>query len=236
MIKYALFDLDGTLLPMDQDVFIQGYFKGLGMRLAPAGYDPKALIDAVWAGTVAMIKNSGAATNEEVFWSCFESIMGAGSRADEPLFDAYYREDFPKVRALCGFNPAAARCIHELHGAGVKTILATNPIFPAAATMQRINWAGLSAGDFELVTTYENSRRSKPSMGYYRDVLDAVGAKAEESIMIGNDVGDDMPAAKLGMKVFLLTDCLINRKDEDISAYPHGSFPQLMEYIKANLA
>jgi len=236
MIKYALFDLDGTLLPMDQDVFIQGYFKGLATRLAPGGYDPKALIDAVWAGTVAMIKNGGTATNEEVFWSCFESMMGAGKRADEPLFDAYYREDFPKVRELCGFAPAAARCIHELHGMGVKTVLATNPIFPAVATMQRIKWAGLSAGDFELVTTYENSRHSKPNPDYYRDVLDAVGAKAEESVMIGNDVGDDMPAAKLGMKVFLLTDCLINRKDEDISAYPRGSFPQLMEYIKANLA
>ena len=50
--------------------------------------------------------------------------------------------------------------------------------------------------------------------------------------MIGNDVGDDMVAAGLGMKVFLLTDYLINRKDEDISNYTHGSFPELFEFIE----
>lgn len=36
--------------------------------------------------------------------------------------------------------------------------------------------------------------------------------KEEETVMIGNDVGEDMVAAQLGMKVFLLTDCLINKE------------------------
>ena len=50
--------------------------------------------------------------------------------------------------------------------------------------------------------------------------------------MVGNDVGDDMVAQELGMKVFLLTDCLINKHNVDISVYPHGSFEELMEYIR----
>ena len=37
-IKAVLFDLDGTLLPMDQDVFIKAYFGGLVKALAPHGY------------------------------------------------------------------------------------------------------------------------------------------------------------------------------------------------------
>ena len=49
--------------------------------------------------------------------------------------------------------------------------------------------------------------------------------------MVGNDVGEDMAAAKLGMKTFLLTDCLINRNGEDISVYPNGSFDELIEFI-----
>ena len=49
--------------------------------------------------------------------------------------------------------------------------------------------------------------------------------------MVGNDVAEDGAARKLGIKVFLLTDCLINKKDEDISAYPHGGFKELLEYI-----
>ena len=44
-IKVVLFDLDGTLLPMDQDVFVKTYFKGIAAKLAPYGYEPKALID-----------------------------------------------------------------------------------------------------------------------------------------------------------------------------------------------
>ena len=37
-IKAILFDLDGTLLPMDQDDFIKAYLGGLVGLLAPFGY------------------------------------------------------------------------------------------------------------------------------------------------------------------------------------------------------
>ena len=50
-ITTVLFDLDGTLLPMDQSVFAQDYFGRLARKLAPYGYEPKKLIEAVWAGT-----------------------------------------------------------------------------------------------------------------------------------------------------------------------------------------
>jgi hypothetical protein len=46
-----LFDLDGTLLPMDNEAFTKGYFKLLAAKLAPHGYEPKQLVDAIWAGT-----------------------------------------------------------------------------------------------------------------------------------------------------------------------------------------
>lgn len=41
-----LFDLDGTLLPMDNDEFTRGYFKLLAAKMAPLGYEPKRLVDA----------------------------------------------------------------------------------------------------------------------------------------------------------------------------------------------
>jgi FMN phosphatase YigB (HAD superfamily) len=37
-LKAVLFDLDGTLLPMDMDKFIKTYFGGLAKRMAPFGY------------------------------------------------------------------------------------------------------------------------------------------------------------------------------------------------------
>ena len=37
-IKNVLFDLDGTLLPMDMEEFTNGYFGLLTQKLAPRGY------------------------------------------------------------------------------------------------------------------------------------------------------------------------------------------------------
>ena len=49
--------------------------------------------------------------------------------------------------------------------------------------------------------------------------------------MVGNDAQEDTAAAQVGMKVFLLTDCLINKQSADISQFPHGGFPELTEYL-----
>ena len=63
-ITTVLFDLDGTLLPMDQDLFVKSYFGKLAEKLAPYGYEPKTLMKAIWAGTGAMVQNDGSKKNE----------------------------------------------------------------------------------------------------------------------------------------------------------------------------
>ena len=113
----------------------------------------------------------------------------------------------------------------------MRVILATNPIFPAVATRARIRWAGLDESDFEFVTSYENSCHCKPNPEYYRDILNRLGIDPEGCLMVGNDAVEDTAAKKLGMDVFLLTDCLIN-KGVDITGYPQGSFDDLMAYIE----
>ena len=232
-IKTVLFDLDGTLLPMDQDVFTRGYFSLLTKKMAPRGYDAKGLVDAVWAGTAAMVKNDGGQSNEAVFWRSFAGVFGEKALADRPLFDEFYGGEFQRAREFCGYQPLAAETVRAMKAAGVRVVLATNPIFPAVGTRTRIRWTGLEPEDFALCTTYENSRFCKPNLNYYRDILDALGCPAQECLMVGNDAAEDMVAEKLGMKVFLLTDCLINREGKDLSAYPRGGFEQLMEFWTA---
>ena len=233
MIHTVLFDLDGTLLPMDQDVFIGAYFKGISAAAAPHGYDPKALVEAVWKGTMSMIKNDGSCSNEEAFWRTFAGIYGQEALKDKAIFDRYYETDFHRVLQVCGYNPQAAETIRKLKDMGMRLVLATNPIFPAVATRERIHWAGLEEKDFEFYTTYENCRYTKPNPRYYQDILDKLGIEAEGCLMVGNDAAEDVAAAKLGVDVFLLTDCLIN-KGMDISGYPQGSFNELMAYIEKN--
>ena len=232
-MKAILFDLDGTLLPMDQEVFVRNYLARMAKYLEPWGHDPKLLVKAVWAGTGAMMKNDGSALNEDVFWQVFNGIMGKDARKDGELFEAFYQGEFQKSRESCGSNPASAQIIGQIKDMGYSVILATNPLFPPIATQSRIRWAGLRPEDFLLVTTYDNSHFCKPNPEYYREILGKLGLDAAQCLMVGNDVSEDMAAEKLGMRVFLLTDCLINRENTDISRFPKGGFPELLQYIRS---
>lgn len=236
MLTTVLFDLDGTLLPMDNDVFTKVYFSYLSKAVAPLGYEPKQLIDGIWAGTAAMVRNDGSCTNEAAFWRKFSSIFGSKAEQDKPSFDAFYRTDFQNAKSICGFAPQSRQIVDWLKGRGVRVALATNPIFPAYATESRIRWAGLTPEDFALYTTYENIGFCKPNLQYYTEVLRRLDCAPGECIMIGNDVDEDMVARELGMQVFLLTDCLLNRHGKDIEQYPHGGFDALRAYLEQQLA
>lgn len=231
-VKNIFFDLDGTLLPMDQDRFVEAYTTRLAAYMVPYGYDPELLVKALWRGTGAMVKNNGTRTNENAFWEVFSALVGKDARADLAIFDQFYQTDFQQVQNVCGFTPRAAETIGLLKEKGFRLILATNPLFPAAATMSRIRWAGLSPDDFVYCTTYENSTCCKPNIAYYEEILGKTGCKAEECVMVGNDVDEDMVAQQLGMQGFLLTDCLINRSQSDIARWPHGGFDELQQWLK----
>lgn len=233
MIKAVLFDLDGTLLPMDQEEFTKVYLHLLSKKMEQHGYEPEQMVKAVWTGTGAMVKNDGSTTNEKVFWGAFDKFWGKNASADEPVLQAFYEKEFEDVRNACGYNEDARKMIDEVKSMGYRTILATNPIFPALATEKRIRWAGLTPEDFELYTTYENIGYCKPNPQYYQEILNRTGLLPEECVMVGNDVTEDMVAETLGMKVFLLTDCMINKEEKDISVYPNGSFQEAIEYIKS---
>ena len=230
-INTILFDLDGTLLPMDQEKFVNGYFKMLAAKLAPYGYEPQQLINAILAGIEAMIKNDGSQLNEDAFWKRFVEIYGDKVLADKPVFEDFYKNEFQDARSFCGFNPKAAETVRLLKDKGYRVVLATNPQFPSIATESRIRWAGLEPSEFDLYTTYENTSYCKPNLDYYRDILKRIDCRPEECLMVGNDVGEDMVVEALGLQVFLLTDCLINTQKKDITAYPHGSFEQLLSML-----
>lgn len=179
-----------------------------------------------------MIKNTGEKRNEEVFWDDFATHFGEKSREDLPLFNSYYENEFDGVREVCGYNPQAAETVNQIKEMGLRVALATNPIFPAIATRKRMKWAGLTPDMFKLYTTYENSSYCKPNLDYYRAIMKQMGVAAEECLMVGNDVSDDMVVTALGMEVFLLTNDLINKDNVDINQYPHGDFSELMKYIE----
>ena len=231
-IKAVLFDLDGTLLPMDLDVFIKGYFSNLTKGMASRGFDAKRFSKALLAGVDAMMRNDGEDTNENLFWGTFEAVYGEEARSREPLFNEFYNNEFQNLSSLCGVIEDAAWAVRTIRDMGYRVVLATNPVFPPIATESRMKWAGLEPSDFELYTTYANSSYTKPNPKYYLEIADKLGISPSECLMVGNDTTDDMVAERVGMSVYLLPEYLINKSGEDISLYNYGNLKNLVAFVE----
>lgn len=230
-ITTLLFDLDGTLLPMDLEEFTNTYFKLLAKKAAPYGYEPKVLTAAVWKGTKAMIQNDGSRSNDRRFWEVFAGELGEEVLDLRPVFDRFYAEEFNGAKTATRENPLARQAVDAAKRAGLTVILATNPLFPAVGVATRLSWIGLSPGDFACVTSYENCSCCKPNPAYYTQLLERAGKAPGECLMVGNDLREDALAAKAaGMGAYIITDCLENAQAGDISAIPHGSFGEFMKF------
>lgn len=202
--KALLFDLDGTLLPLEFSEFIPGYFRALSVNFAelfPLGNLP----ELVTLSTDAMVNNDGSQSNSDAFWADFSGRTGMTKEELEPVFARFYRDEFGKLGAGVGQWPEAPIAVETARSAGAATVLATNPVFPRLAIEHRIAWAGLNSNLFDLITDYENMRFAKPSPGYYRQIAADIGVDPEECLMIGNDVRLDLaPARAAGMKTFMV--------------------------------
>lgn len=231
MIKNVLFDLDGTLLPMDFEVFMKSYFGLLCEKAQEYGFEPKKLIDTVWAGVAAMVKNDGSRMNDEVFWEVFGEKIDYDVVKAREIFDSFYDNEFEGARKVCGQDDRMVNMVRKLKQGGCRVILATNPIFPEVATLKRIGWAGFEPQDFELITTYENIGYSKPNPDYYTEIINVTGCNPSETIMVGNDVTEDLVAQKANMEVFLLDRDVINKENKDYSDVPHGGVEEMIKYL-----
>lgn len=198
----VLFDLDGTLLDNHMDTFLPHYFQRLTGRVShilPADLFMARLLQ----GSQAMLDNDGSRTNEEAFAETFFPVAGQTREDLEPLFMDFYDRDFPALREYTGSKPEARSVVEAAFHGGRDVVIATNPLFPATAIHQRLEWAGVSDFPYNLVTTYENSRACKPNLIYFEHILEALGRSPEECLVVG-DENMDMVAAHLGCSTYLV--------------------------------
>ena len=233
-ITHILFDLDGTLLPMVQDEFVGFYMPMLAKSYIEGGVpvDPKAFIEAIWKGYHAMVKNDGTCTNREAFWKYMDGVFPVPREKSEELALRFYEGDFNKAIAVTQPTPLADQVVKAAKEKGIKVYLATNPVFPRAATRNRIRWAGLDAADFETITTYEDYSCCKPNVAYFRTILEKFRLNPEECLMVGNDVEEDLAIRKLGIPVFLVTDTMENKKNLPVETEYSGTMEELLAFIK----
>ncbi len=205
MLKAILFDLDDTLLGNHVDTFVPRYFKLLGAyaaELLPA----EQLIQALLTCTELTIQNvDGTRSNYDVFWEAFTARTGLNTAVAEPFFARFYEEVFPQLQVVTTVRSSARPLVQQCLNAGLKVVVATNPLFPRVAIEQRLAWAGVppSEFDFALITTMENMHMTKPHRAYYAEIVRRIGCEPSQALMVGDSWNNDIaPAAALGIHTF----------------------------------
>lgn len=231
-MKAILFDLDGTLLPLDEKLFVDIYFTELSKVFSEYNIESNKLVEAIWTATHEIIKNDGKRTNEEAFWEKFKSIINIDlSNVKEVLEKFYANEFFTKLKKCSTENSLAKVAVELAKKNGRKVVLATNPVFPIDALV-RLKWTGLDIDDFDYVTHYSNSSFSKPNPKYYLDLCKKLDVEPKECLMIGNDERQDIFAASsAGMNCYLVTDYLYTYPECKVNC-EKGSFKDLIEKLK----
>lgn len=224
-------DLDGTVLHIDAGSFFRAYLYMLASCFP--GVEQDRFVGQLLASTKAMVNsNDPSLTNREVFNADFFPKVGLDPDETVPMLERFYRDEFPKLERFGRPKPEARDLIEYALEEGMQVIVATNPIFPRVAVSERLRWAGLDDLPFDLITSYEIMHFCKPHLGYYREILDITGLEASQCFMVGNDVEEDMAAARLGMEAFLVTDQVIPREDGLPWHGPQGSLEDFLVRLR----
>ena len=205
-IRALLLDLDDTLLLNDADRFLSHYFRSLVAKVqdvVPVGRFASALA----AGTRAMERNDGRdGTNAEVFAREFYRRVGVGPDVLEPLFEDFYANEFEALAALTEVDPAARELVSWAFDRGLQVAIATQPMFPRVAILSRLRWADVPYDEFPYhwVACYEGMSACKPHPHFFREILEGLGRRPEECLMVGDSPDADMPARDVGLCTYLV--------------------------------
>jgi FMN phosphatase YigB (HAD superfamily) len=229
-----LLDLDDTLLQNSMHTFLPGYLKAWGEYIAPK-IEPQRFVKALLAGTRAITEQAYPDCSlRATFNSTFYPLIGMSPEEFQPLEDQFYRQIFPRLKALSQPVPGAVEFIESAFERNYQIAIATNPFFPLTAIEQRLEWAGLSIDryQFALVPSIDKFHFGKPNTAYFAELMAYLGWPGGSTIMVGNDPENDIfPADQFGLPTFWIA------KDDDpplenlLMPHAKGGFNNLMNWL-----
>lgn len=233
-MEAVLFDLDGTLLQMDTRDFMSNYLQAVSGAVASVA-EPRGFARALMESTGSMLANRDpGVTNAQAFWADFRARLGDNLDRLEPLIDDFYANQFKNLSWLAQPCKGGRQAVQAALDRGLRIVLATNPVFPRSAVRDRMIWAGVDDLPWEFVTSYEEMHFCKPHIEYYLEITSLLGLQPEKCLMVGNDMQEDMVAAKTGMMTYLVTDFLIDTGEEEFRADWVGSLNDLADWLKSS--
>jgi FMN phosphatase YigB (HAD superfamily) len=231
MTLTLLLDLDDTLLDTHLADFVPAYFSALSKHLA-AWVRPELLTDALVAGTRSMTENRDPTQRlQEVFEAVFYPRIGREKDEIAEALREFYERQFPMLRKLTAPRPEAQAFVAWARQRGHRLAIATDPLFPQAATHERIRWAGFRPEEFDLISTFEDFHFSKRQPAYFAELVGRLGCPDGPILMVGDDLERDiLPAREVG----LLTHYLDGHgpADDPRRIGPHGDLHSLQAWIQ----
>ena len=216
MTLTLLIDIDNTLLGNSMDTFIPAYLAALGEALSPYA-DPTNVSSVLLGATEKMFRNNiPNRTLKEAFDPAFYPTLGISADEVNELVEQFYREKFPLLEKFSKKRPEAIALIETAIQRGWQIAIATNPIFPLAAILHRLTWAGLPIDKFpfSIVPSYENFHFAKPNPAFFSELLGRIGWPRQATIMVGDVPQEDIQTAQLmGIPTFWVSNG---------QAYPEG--------------
>lgn len=233
MYKTILFDLDDTLLRNEVESFLSAYFRALSPHLSH--YFPNDDFYHIFTRATqdVLTAKPSSKTLLEIFVESFERNSPIDFAQIAGTLENFYKTDFRQVAGVTEIIPFAKEAVQTAHQKSNSLVLATIPVFPLQAILERVKWADIDIGLFKLVTHIENMHVSKPNPEYYEEIAEKLQTKPCECLMVGNDHVDDLAAKSTGMHTFLVTDFEKNQEKATYTPDHRGSMQELLHFLQA---
>ncbi len=237
MTLTLLLDLDDTLLENPVSSFLSAYLTALSDQLSSYA-DPQQVISSLLAGTRQMIDNQRPDyTLKDVFDTTFYPSLGLVENDLLDALDHFYKQVYPGLKKYTNKKPDAIHFVEESIKHGHQVAIATNPLFPYTAIIQRLEWAGLSPENypFAIIPSYETFHFTKPNPAYLAEVLALLGWPENAAVMIGDSYENDVACANsLGIPSYLISDNHHPINNETSNQAESGDFSRLQEWLLQN--
>lgn len=228
-----LLDLDNTLLENDIDKFLSYYLKAFSKEVVKYQIDPNQFVNYLLKGSQAMVENQKPdVTLRETFNTVFFPALNLDPEQFQPVADHFYAQVFPQLRGLTRPIPEAVILVEEAVRRNYRLAIATNPLFPESAILQRLDWANLPPDRiaYELITSYETFHFAKPNPAYFAEILARLGWPSGNVLFAGDNLERDIiPAHEMGLVTYWVDS--ISRTTSKIVASACGSLEKILAWI-----
>lgn len=231
--KHLLIDLDGTLLvnrevPLAVSFVLNAVSE---LRKQNRRWGRYRALRALRATTSALEARAKAAharhlkTNATRMREAAARELGISPEKAGEVLNIALQAVFPKLERHFYPTPGAREFVEwaaTVFGPQGLT-LATNPAWSEEIVRLRLRWAGVKPEYFGAITHAELMHACKPSAEYYEEVLRMRGLRAADCLLIGDEMKMDLPATRVGIRVFIVTD----KRAEKRSAKKTAQRPQV---------